>query len=151
MTYLDFSAKIWKIFWIFHQNSRALFFFLDKKWRFGTVWSIYALRKIRGDPRGISPGGTPGKIVFLIPPFPGENFPIPRGKLNKKIPEKVIFFYVISLFFTFCYIFGHLWFQICLIATLYLSSGEYFHTLKVFADNEKFDQISDGEKWIEKL
>ena len=105
----------------------------------------------RGDPRGISPGGTPGKIVFLIPPFPGENFPIPRGKLNKKLPEKVIFFYVISLFFTFCYIFGHLWFQICLIATLYLSSGEYFHTLKVFADNEKFDQISDGEKWIEKL
>ena len=62
----------------------------------------------RGDPRGISPGGTPGKIVFLIPPFPGENFPIPRGKLNKKLPEKVIFFYVISLFFTFCYIFGHL-------------------------------------------
>ena len=64
--------------------------------------------KNRGDPRGISPGGTPGKIVFLIPPFPGENFPIPRGKLNKKLPEKVIFFYVISLFFTFCYIFGHL-------------------------------------------
>ena len=101
----------------------------------------------RGDPRGFSPGETPGEIVFLIPPFPGENFPIPRGKLNKKLPKKVIFFYVISLFFTFCYIFGHLWFQICIIATLYLNSGEYFHTLKVFADNKKFDQISDGEKW----
>ena len=55
----------------------------------------------RGDPRGFSPGGTPGKIIFLTPPFPGENFPIPRGKLNKKLPEKVRFFYVISIFFTF--------------------------------------------------
>ena len=59
----------------------------------------------RGDPRGFSPGETPGKIVFLIPPFPGENFAIPRGKLNKKLLEKVTFLYVISSFFTFWYIF----------------------------------------------
>ena len=65
----------------------------------------YHSKLIRGDPRGISPGGTPGKIVFLIPPFPGENFAIPRGKLNKKLLEKVTFLYGISSFFTFWYIF----------------------------------------------
>ena len=56
---------------------------------------------VRGDPRGISPGGTPGKIVFLIPPFPGENFPIPRGKLNKKLPEKRDIFLCYLIIFHF--------------------------------------------------
>ena len=105
----------------------------------------------RGDPRGISPGGTPGKIVFLIPPFPGENFPIPRGKLNKKLPEKVIFYYVISSFFIFWYIFGQLWLQICLIAMLFLSSGEYFYFLKIFAEYEKFVRIQDRKRWDWKI
>ena len=36
-------------------------------------------------------------------------------------------------------------------AALYLSSGEYFHILKIFAENEKFDRIPDNEKWDEKI
>ena len=51
-----------------------------------------------------------------------------------------------SLFVTFLVIYDFKYVFKIKIATLYLSSGEYFHTLKVFADNEKFDQISDGEK-----
>ena len=47
--------------------------------------------------------------------------------------------------------FGQLWLQICLIATLFLSSGEYFHILKIFGENEKCDQIQDKKDEIEKF
>ena len=47
--------------------------------------------------------------------------------------------------------FGQLWLQICLIAMLYLSSGEYFHILKILAEKGKFDRIPDGKNEIEKF
>ena len=34
---------------------------------------------------------------------------------------------------------------------MYLSSGEYFHILKILAEKGKFDRIPDGKNEIEKF